>query len=449
MGNFRAARLPNDLKGSGWYEILPPPPPARELDEDIAVDWIIVGAGYAGLSAARRLTQLRPGDTIAVIDAQRVGWGAAGRNSGFMIDLPHELKREDYGGGYDHDRRQIRTNRAAIAFAKEAVEEYGLQPWFNPCGKLHAATDGAGLKALTTFEKHLDALDEPYTHLGADDLKRITGTDYYAGGLHAPGCPQIQPAGYVRGFAEGLVRQNGNTVTIYENSPVLRIEQDGAARKVITAKGSGTAPKVIMAVNGRIEEFGLFKNRLLHIYTFASMTRQLTADEIKRLGGEESWGIIPAHAMGSSLRKLKEGRIVVRGIFTYNPSGETDAAQIARMGRQHDKSFRARFPMLKDVGMEHRWGGHLCLTLNGAHAFGELEPGFFSACAQQGLGVARGTLSGMLIAELATGVSEAEQPLLSEMTALGEPPKLYPDPFMTIGAKSHLWWTHKRAGRDL
>src|SRR5262245_35719775 len=102
MGVHKAVRIPADQSISGWYALLPPPGPATVLEGRHSADFVIVGAGFAGLSAARRLTQLAPDARIVVIDAQRVGWGAAGRNSGFMIDLPHELSTETYAGGDDH-----------------------------------------------------------------------------------------------------------------------------------------------------------------------------------------------------------------------------------------------------------------------------------------------------------------------------------------------------------
>jgi glycine/D-amino acid oxidase-like deaminating enzyme len=176
------------------------------------------------------------------------------------------------------------------------------------------------------------------------------------------------------------------------------------------------------------------------------MTRQLTSDEQARLGGDEAWGLVSAHPMGTSVRKLEEGRIVIRSVFTYNPSGETSAAQVARLGKVQDKAFQRRFPMLDGVEMEHRWGGHLCLSLNSAPVFGELEPGLFAACCQQGLGTVQGTLSGKLIAELASGENNAD---IEAYQAFGKPKKLYPEPFMSIGAKSHLWWSHFRAGKNL
>ena len=83
---------------------------------------------------------------------------------------------------------------------------------------------------------------------------------------------------------------------------------------------------------------------------------------------------------------------------------EVSDGRIASVGRDHDKAFTARFPMLASVEMAHRWGGRLCLSRNDAPAFGEVDEGLFAAVCQNGLGVAKGTLSGMAAAELASGV---------------------------------------------
>ena len=96
--------------------------------------------------------------------------------------------------------------------------------------------------------------------------------------------------------------------------------------------------------------------------------------------------------------------------------------------------------------MEFRWGGQLCLSLNSAPAFGEIEKRVYSACCQNGLGTVKGTLSGKLIADLACG---ANDPMVADMLDLPAPQKLYPEPFMTLGARAKLWWMHRRAGRDL
>ena len=73
----------------GWYAILPPPPPAKRLKGQQVADWVVVGAGVTGLAAARRLAELAPEARIILLDEYRVGYGASGRNSGFIIDTPH------------------------------------------------------------------------------------------------------------------------------------------------------------------------------------------------------------------------------------------------------------------------------------------------------------------------------------------------------------------------
>lgn len=440
MNALSAVRTPTDQSVSGWYAILPEPGPARELEDNITADWVVVGAGFAGLAAAYRLASRCPGDKIVLLDAQRIGWGAAGRNSGFMIDLPHELNSDNYTGGADEDRQKIARNRAGIDAMREAVEAFDLHDHFNPCGKLHGATNGNGLKALGAFERHLEALDEPFTHLSADDMRRITGTNYYAGGMHAPGAVIIQPAALVRGLATGLAR----TIDVFESSPVTEIIP-GETPVVRTAKGQITAGWVILSVNGHLGSFGYKADRLMHIFLYASMTRELTKAEQDTLGGDPEWALIPADPMGSTVRRMRENRIVVRNSATYNPGMASTDSQITRAGVANDKSFNARFPMLKDVDMEYRWSGHLCLTMNSVPVFGEIERGIISACVQNGLGTVSGTVHGRLAADLALGSND---PLIAELQSVDEPSRLVPEPFMSLGAKARIWWAKQRAGTD-
>jgi len=441
MSIRKAARTPADLRGSGWYELLPKPAPPKILEGNQNAEWVIVGAGFAGLSAARRLSQLVPGERILVVEAQRVGWGAAGRNSGFMIDLPHELSSENYAGGRDHDLKQIRMNRSAIEFAGGAVKEHGLEVHFNRAGKIHGAATPRGLKALSEFERHLASLNESFESLDADAMRRITGSTFYIGGTFTPGTVMIQPAGYIRGLAQGL----SGLVDIFENSPVVSIKT-GSEHIVRTPAGEIRTPRLILTLNGQVESFGFFSRRLMHVFTFASMTRRLSPSEVKALGGHNSWGLIPADPMGSTIRRIPEERIVVRNTFTYNPKMETSESQIEIIGRIHDRSFNLRFPMLSDVKVEYRWGGHLCLSLNAAPAFGEIERGVYAACCCNGLGTVKGTLYGKLIADLAV---DSGDPMIEAALTEPTPERLYPEPLMTWGAKAKLWWMQKRAGREL
>ena len=106
MSNHTARRTPVHRGPAAWSAILPAQDAPVELAADENADFAIIGAGFAGLSAARRLLQLAPGAKIAMLEAGRIAEGAAGRNSGFMIDLPHEISAQDYAGqGLDSDVR--------------------------------------------------------------------------------------------------------------------------------------------------------------------------------------------------------------------------------------------------------------------------------------------------------------------------------------------------------
>jgi glycine/D-amino acid oxidase-like deaminating enzyme len=103
-----------------------------------------------------------------------------------------------------------------------------------------------------------------------------------------------QPALFVRGLADGLV---SNRVALYENSPVLALTREDGAWLATTPAGVVCAPKAILAVNGHAESFGFFRRRLMHVFTYASMTRALTADEVARLDGAPRWALTPADPM--------------------------------------------------------------------------------------------------------------------------------------------------------
>lgn len=442
-GTHRAKRLPKQPGPAAWNAILPPRPATEPLTENTTADFVVIGAGIAGLSAARRLAQADPSARIVVVEAGRVAEGPAGRNSGFMIDLPHDLSSSDYAGeGTSKDAIQIDLNRRAIRFATDVAQDVGLPTdYFDPCGKINGAATEAGDHHNRTYADHLGSLGEDHSLLDAVQMRDLTGTDHYQSGLYTPGTVMLQPAGYVRGLSGAL----GSDVRLFENSPVRSFTKSGTGWTVECDRAAVSAQSIILAVNGHAESFGFFSGRLLHVFTYASMSRPF---DPARLGGSDRWGITPADPMGATLRRVStaEGtRIVVRTRFTCNPSMQVGAGQIEAAGRLHDSGFRSRFPRLEDVEMEYRWAGHLCLSRNGVSAFGEIDEGVYSACCQNGLGLARGTLSGMAAADLAAGVDSVEARSLLDQEA---PSRLPPAPVTWLGANAVMRWKEWRAGRE-
>lgn len=444
MARHDASRTPVFNGPAGWAAILPPAAPRARLEGQAGCDIAIIGGGFAGLSAARRLRQIDPGVDIAILDAARISEGGTGRNSGFMIDLPHELTSGDYAGAGDsHDRQLTRLNRHAIDFAGQAVQDYAIPPgYFQRTGKINAAASKPGIEHNTSYAAHLRELNEPHEMLDAQAMREITGSGYYQGGLYTPGTAMLQPAGYVQGLAAGLERDG---VRIYENSPVTRIES-GNGWSLATERGELRAPRVIMANNGHLESFGFKRGRLMHVMLNACMTAELPPDAIRALGGQECWGATPADPMGTTVRRIGPAqggnRIVIRQGGYYRPDMQTSAGDLARTVRAMRKKFDDRFPMLRGIPFEHAWSGHLCLARNNVSVMRELEPGLYAACVQNGLGTARGTLTGIGAAELAMGLTSD---ITAFFTSEAEPLRLPPHPFDTIGANAYMRWKEWQA----
>jgi glycine/D-amino acid oxidase-like deaminating enzyme len=440
-------RLPVENGVSGWEAISKRSFPVRSLEGNLTADWLIIGAGFAGLSAARRLLELSPGDKIVILDASEVGKGASGRNSGFMIDVPHNLSSSEYSSGSaDETRVEMAQNRSAIAFATQAAAEYGMSAeTFDPSGKVNAAATERGMKLNASFGQSLKSAGEKHSFLDSAQMRDITGTTYYLGGIYTPGAVLIQPADYIRDFAAGLCRK----VDIFERSPVTALTRESGTWKASTPRGAVTAPKVILGVNGHINDFGHFGGRLMHFFGYASMTVPFAADDFgHKVSGRDRWALLPADAMGATVRKITSGgqsRIALRTKWTYDTTVTLTDRRLRKMAEEHRQSLDARFPGLKGVPFEHCWAGRICLSLNHVPAFGEIEEGLFSACCENGLGTVKSTLAGMLAAELATGNTSSH---LKEFKDQPMPSRLPPEPFAWLGINAMIRWQELRAGRE-
>lgn len=446
MTQYQARRTPKHKGPAAWSSILPGQPAPVALTEDVTVDVAIVGGGFAGLAAARRLRELDPTLKIAILDASRLAEGASGRNSGFMIDLPHELTSDDYAGHGD-DRKMIGLNRHAIAFARGAVAEYGIRAhYFDEIGKVNGAASETTDALNRSYADHLEKMGEGSTYLDAKAMFDLTGSHHYVSGLYTPGTVMLQPAGFVRGFGEGL-RKSG--VMVCENTAVISINGDGKGWTVTTEKGRVSAGKVILANNGHLESFGIAANRLMHVFLYASMTVDLPAETLKTLGGQSRWGITPSDPMGTTMRRidgpLGGNRIVTRTCASFLPGMEPSDAALQRTAAVHRSKFADRFPALAGVRQEFTWAGHLCLTRNGVSIARELEPGLFAATVCNGLGTARSTLTGIAAAERAMGL---ETDVTRHFDQDAEPTRLPPKPFSTLGANLFLRFKEWRAGAE-
>ncbi|MDY0107823.1 MAG: FAD-binding oxidoreductase [Giesbergeria sp.] len=435
-------RLPHEDATNGWSAILPPRTPRPALRGAVQADWLVLGAGFAGLAAARRLAELRPHARIVIVDAGTVGDNASGRNSGFAIDVPHNV-----GSSLEELRQAAHYQRllaAGLQDLEQLVARHGIDCQWRRAGKYHCAVSPAAERTLAHHVQELRALGEPHELLGRDALAMRLGTRYFAAGLYTPGTVLLNPAALCRGLADALP---GN-VTLHENTPVQRLDLSGGKVVAHTAQGRVHAPQLLLAANGFAQQLGLFGSawgvETFPLVTFGSLTAPLTPAQRERLGAPEGWGVTPASAVtGATLRYTDDHRILVRHGFEYAPRFRVSTVVRERARRTHAAVFAARFPQLADVPLQHFWEGSIAMTRNGAPRWGRLAPQVHGVAGCNGAGIVKFTVLGALAADLALG---QDHPLLADALALGGPRCMPPEPFMGLGVRAYIA-REKWAGR--
>ena len=444
MTSYSSHHSPVETGQNAWLSINSFPYKSRFLDKNINCDWLILGGGFAGLSAAYRLQQLRPKDKVVLIDALKIGEGSAGQNSGFMIDLPHNISASgNYTDSLEKDKKTIELHRHAMQFAKDIAEECRVSKEdFLQIGKINGAATSSSVTWNDQYQKQLQDLSEDHQVFDRKEMKELTGSEFYESGLYTPGTVLFHPSNYVRTIATKL----RESCEIFDNTPALSINSQNNSWLVQTPKASISSANIIFAINGHIQNFGFYKNRLIHLFTFAAVTKKFSKEE---LSGQDQWGITPANPVGTTVRKIKDGdgfRLLVRNQWQCHQSMQINQSILKAKEQQLRQSFEIRFPILKQLPFEFTWGGKVCLSMNNVPAFGELDHGLYSACCSNGLGSINGTLAGKFIIDKLC--QSNDQTYLSFENA--DKPTLLPPNFLTqIGANLNIKTKEWRAGREL
>ena len=401
----------------GWTALLPRRTAKPRAEGAMAVKYAVVGAGYTGVAAARRLAELDPDAEIAVLEASDVGEGSAARNSGFVSprDIPANASEAE-------QRRTAALNRfgeEGFGWLVSLMASHNIDCHLERTGRLKGAATAAGGRVVDALHAAVRDLGVPHEYLDDAGMAQRMGSRYYGCGLYTEEGHLLQPAALIRGLADSLPA----SVRLFEHSPVRSLRRDTKWR-LATGDATITADCVVLATNAAVKQFGHLRDRLVTIYTYAAISEAMAPEDAAQLGGMTNWGLLPSHRLGTTLRRVGADRLMVRSLYAYergiDPSRVQDTLRAC---------FHRRYPGLSHVRLEHVWGGTTALTLNGAPWWGQLDDGLYTSAGCNGAGIVKGTVLGKRLAEHITGHGDP-----SDVHAtFGSANWVAPEPFRRIG----------------
>jgi gamma-glutamylputrescine oxidase len=368
--------------------------PFPALQGEVRADVAVVGGGYMGLSAALHLAERGLG--VVVLEAHRVGFGASGRNGGQV----GSGQRQDQVWiertvGRDHARRLWDMAEDAKALVKDLIARHAMPVTFHP-GVAHACYSDAEVRAAQAYGEKL-ARDYGYTqleHLDRAGIRRLIGSDRFAGGEIDRGAGHIHPLNFAIGLAKAAAAAGAR---IHEGSEVLSFTP-GAKAFLKTAGGSVTADHVILAGNGYIG--GLepgYASRVMPINNFIVATEPL-GDRAREVLAEPV-AVADSNFVVNYWRLSEDNRLLFGG-------GESYGYRFPDILKTVRPPMLKIYPQLADVKISHAWGGTLAITMNRMPALMRPHPNVLAGSACSGHGVALSTLTGKLLAETVAGNAE-------------------------------------------
>ncbi|WOH63725.1 FAD-binding oxidoreductase [Bradyrhizobium sp. BWA-3-5] len=379
---------------SGWNKLLPERPPASSAKGKIAAKYAVVGAGYTGLAAARRLAELDPSADIIVLESSVVGEGSSARNSGFtgganlakLFTGPKDMNVDSIGVSQSVSE----YNGHGLSWLHELMAQHNFECDLKKSVTFRATATAEGEKLLLQQQAVALKAGNDYPLIGRDELEARTGMTHYCRALVYDTNFLLDPAKLIRGLADTLP----SNVQLFERSLVSELRRAG--KWVLkTAEAEVTADVVVLANNAFVKTLGWLGDKIMSLYTYAGITEAMSAEDAKKLGSEPVWGLTAAvRAGGSTLRRVGENRFMVRSLYSYER--EMDPAKV-RQGIT--EKFHRRFPKLSHVKVEHFWGCMTDMTRNGNPYWGQLDDGLFASVGYNGLGITKGTILGKRLAE--------------------------------------------------
>ncbi len=365
------------------------------LNEDIRCDVCVIGGGLTGINAALNLAE--KGYSVVVLESERVGWGASGRNGGHAGGEPrHDVSELEEILGEDDARRHWDLNRAALKYCKDLIDQHSIDcDWRD--GNLHACFNS---RETEETKHHVEYLQQRYNaeHISfvpAGEMAEKVGTTAYAGGEHNSESGHMHPLNFTLGLAKACEKLG---VRIFENSRVTNNDR-GAPSTLSTEHGQVIADKVVIGCNGYLEKLEpRIAGKIMPINNYVLATEPLSK-ELARSLIRDNEAVSDSRFVINYYRLSPDDRMLFGGGESYTKKFPADIKKFVR------KYMLRIYPQLADVRIDYAWGGTLAVTMNRFANFGHIDNMYY-AQGYSGHGLVLASFAGKLIADAVAGHDE-------------------------------------------
>ena len=423
---------------SGWFADYPPPRPPLPGDRD--ADVCIVGAGYTGLWTAYYLKRADPSLRIVVLEARFAGFGASGRNGGWLSGLvPGDRNRMAKLYGRDRVLAWQRALNDAVDEVIDVAEREDIDAGIVKGGTLEVARSPAQASRLAAaIDEEIGWKVDGIAALTKDEAAERIRLDGVVSAYHNPHCARVQPAWLARGLADAVERLG---VEIYEMSPAMAIE----AQRVSTARGAVRAPVVLRATEGFTASLPRLRRRWLPMNSSMIATDPIPEDIWESIGwrGRETVGDT-AHGFFYAQRTVDD-RIAIGGRsvpYRFGSRTDVDGRVPERTIKNLAAVLHAVLPQIRDIPIARAWCGVLAVPRDWeASVSFDKATGLGAAGGYVGHGVTATNLAGRTLADL---VLDRRTPL-SELPWVGHTSRNWePEPLRWLGVRG-MYLAYKAA----
>jgi gamma-glutamylputrescine oxidase len=380
-----------------WYVASTAPQPQHPaLRGSVDCDVCIIGGGYTGLSSALHLS--RRGYRVVVLEANRIGWGASGRNGGH-VGVGQRADQETLEDlvGAEHAAALWALGLEAVDTVCELIDEFAIDCELKR-GNFDVAISSKAARAMAAEVAHLRERYgfEELRYVDAEELPALTSAQGMHGGALDTRSRHLHPLKYALGLARAA-QQLGTT--LYEGSRVTGYREGGRV-EVNTAAGSVTADFLVLGCNGYLEKLEpRLAGQIMPINNYMLATEPLPEALARQLIRDDC-AMSDSRFVIDYWKLSADNRLLFGGGESYTRRFQADIGAFVR-------PYMLRiYPELADVRIDHAWGGTLAITLNRMPAFGRLSPKVIYAQGYSGHGVPIATLAGKLIGEAVAGTAE-------------------------------------------